>query len=68
MPLRRRVPVVLGVLRRLASFSTAMSGDGRSGLPKPEVDDVVAVAPPFDLEVVDDREHVRGQVGDSTLR
>ena len=47
------------------SFSTAISGDGMSGLPKPEVDHVDACPPCLDLQVVDDREHVRGQVGDA---
>ena len=36
-----------------------------SGLPKPEVDHVRACSPCLDLQAVDDREDVRGQVGDA---
>ena len=42
-----------------------MSGEGMSGLPKPEVDHVGACPPCLDLQVVDDREHVRRQVRDA---
>ena len=61
---RHRVPMIAGDTGRLTEF---LDGDRRRrdvGVAESEVDDVDAVPTSLDLQIVDDREHVRRQIGD----
>ena len=55
----------VGLRTASRSFSTATSGEGRSGLPKPRSIDVVARAAQLELQLVDRREDVGRKAADA---